>query len=198
MKVNEYLPNFDVEAPVSFDALERFYRPWQMAYFRQFSNVISMLKLPARREKIPPMLHFWHWFRWCAFHLGETLSEVSLVVSPMRHLYLLKSRCEIVWLCSDLFRQIHTSSETFCPDYVFRQKSYHTWWRGFTFGQQVSCDNFEAAETQFNLSRSLPLTMERHDMMWCNFHGIVNKVKIFAASASWRVLTPKPSYTILF
>jgi hypothetical protein len=28
MKVNiEYLPNLDVEVPVSFDALERFYRP---------------------------------------------------------------------------------------------------------------------------------------------------------------------------
>jgi hypothetical protein len=38
MKVNEYLPNLDVEAPVWLDALEHFYRPWQM----------------ARREKIPP------------------------------------------------------------------------------------------------------------------------------------------------
>jgi hypothetical protein len=33
MKVNEYLPNLDVEVPVWFDALERFYRPWKMAYF---------------------------------------------------------------------------------------------------------------------------------------------------------------------
>jgi hypothetical protein len=33
MKVNEYLPNLDVEAPVWLDALECFYRPWHMAYF---------------------------------------------------------------------------------------------------------------------------------------------------------------------
>jgi hypothetical protein len=50
MKVNEYLPNLDVEAPVWLDALERFYWPWQMAYFRPFSNVIS-IKTSARREK---------------------------------------------------------------------------------------------------------------------------------------------------
>jgi hypothetical protein len=42
MKVNEYLPNLDVEVPVWFDALERFYRPWKMAYCRPFSNVISI------------------------------------------------------------------------------------------------------------------------------------------------------------
>jgi hypothetical protein len=50
MKVNEYLPNLDVEAPVWLEALERFYRPRQMAYFRPFSNVIS-IKTSARREK---------------------------------------------------------------------------------------------------------------------------------------------------
>jgi hypothetical protein len=50
MKVNEYFTNLDVEAPAWLDALERFYRPWQMAYFRPLSNVIS-IKRPARREK---------------------------------------------------------------------------------------------------------------------------------------------------
>jgi hypothetical protein len=49
MKVNEYLPNLDVEAPAWLDALEPFYRPWQMAYFRPFSNVISI------NGKIPPI-----------------------------------------------------------------------------------------------------------------------------------------------
>jgi hypothetical protein len=51
MKVNEYLPNLDVEAPAWLDALERFYRPWQMAYFRQFSNVISIKMTRAARKK---------------------------------------------------------------------------------------------------------------------------------------------------
>jgi hypothetical protein len=41
MRVNEYIPNLDVEAPVWLDALERFYRPWQL----------FQLKRPARREK---------------------------------------------------------------------------------------------------------------------------------------------------
>jgi hypothetical protein len=49
MKVNEYLPNLDVEAPVWLDALERFYR--QMAYFRPFSNVISIKTSRAARKK---------------------------------------------------------------------------------------------------------------------------------------------------
>jgi hypothetical protein len=51
MKVNEYLPNPDVEAPVWLDALERFYRPWQMAYFRPFSNVISIKTSRAAQQK---------------------------------------------------------------------------------------------------------------------------------------------------
>jgi hypothetical protein len=46
-----YLPNLDVEAPVWLDALERFYRPWQMAYFRPFSNVISIKTSRAVRKK---------------------------------------------------------------------------------------------------------------------------------------------------
>jgi hypothetical protein len=49
MKVNEYLPNLGVEVPVWFDALERFYRPWEMAYFRPFSNVIKTSR--AARKK---------------------------------------------------------------------------------------------------------------------------------------------------
>jgi hypothetical protein len=51
MKVNEYLPNLDVEAPVWLDALERFYPPWQMAYFRPFSNVISIKTTRAARKE---------------------------------------------------------------------------------------------------------------------------------------------------
>jgi hypothetical protein len=51
MKVNEYLPNLDVEAPAWLDALERFYRPWQMAYFRPFSNVIFIKMTRAVRKK---------------------------------------------------------------------------------------------------------------------------------------------------
>jgi hypothetical protein len=51
MKVNEYLPNLDDEAPVWLDALERLYRPWQMAYFRPFSNVISIKTSRAARKK---------------------------------------------------------------------------------------------------------------------------------------------------
>jgi hypothetical protein len=51
MKVNEYLPDLDVEAPAWLDALERFYRPWQMAYFRPFSNVISIKTTRAARKK---------------------------------------------------------------------------------------------------------------------------------------------------
>jgi hypothetical protein len=51
MKVNEYLPNLDVEVPVWFDALERFYRPSQMAYIRPFSNVISIKTTRAARKK---------------------------------------------------------------------------------------------------------------------------------------------------
>jgi hypothetical protein len=31
-----------MSASVWLDALERFYRAWQMAYFRPFSNVISI------------------------------------------------------------------------------------------------------------------------------------------------------------
>jgi hypothetical protein len=42
MKLNEYLPNLDVEVPVWFDALERLYRSWKITYFRPFSNVISI------------------------------------------------------------------------------------------------------------------------------------------------------------
>jgi hypothetical protein len=51
MKVNEYLPNLDVEAPVWLDALQRFYRPWQMAYFRSFSNAISIKTSRAAQKK---------------------------------------------------------------------------------------------------------------------------------------------------
>jgi hypothetical protein len=51
MKVNEYLPNLDVEVPIWFDALERFYRPWKIAYFRPFSNVISIKMSRAARKK---------------------------------------------------------------------------------------------------------------------------------------------------
>jgi hypothetical protein len=51
MKVNEYLPNLDVEALVWFDALERFYRPWKMVYFRLFSNVISIKMSRAARKE---------------------------------------------------------------------------------------------------------------------------------------------------
>jgi hypothetical protein len=51
MKVHEYLSNLDVEVPVWLDALERFYRPWQMAYFRPFSNVISIKTSRAVRKK---------------------------------------------------------------------------------------------------------------------------------------------------
>jgi hypothetical protein len=51
MKVNEYLPNIDVAAPVWLDALERFYRPWQMAYFRPFPNVISIKTSRAAWKK---------------------------------------------------------------------------------------------------------------------------------------------------
>jgi hypothetical protein len=51
MRVNEYLPNFDVEAPVWFYAFERFYRPWKMAYFWPFSNVISIKTSCAARKK---------------------------------------------------------------------------------------------------------------------------------------------------
>jgi hypothetical protein len=51
MKVNEYLPNLDVEVPVWFDALERFYRPWNMAYFWPFSNVISIKTSCATQKK---------------------------------------------------------------------------------------------------------------------------------------------------
>jgi hypothetical protein len=51
MKVNEYLPNLDVEAPVWLDALERFCRPWQkIAFFRPFSNVISINTSHAARK----------------------------------------------------------------------------------------------------------------------------------------------------
>jgi hypothetical protein len=51
MKVNEYLPNLDVEAPAWLNALERFYRP----YFRPFSNVISIKTTCAARKKIAPI-----------------------------------------------------------------------------------------------------------------------------------------------
>jgi hypothetical protein len=51
MKVNEYLPNLDIEVPVWSEALERFYRPWKMAYFRPFSNVISIKTSRAVRKK---------------------------------------------------------------------------------------------------------------------------------------------------
>jgi hypothetical protein len=51
MMLNEYLPNLDVEAPVWLDALERFHRPWQMAYFRPFSNVISIKTSRTTRKK---------------------------------------------------------------------------------------------------------------------------------------------------
>jgi hypothetical protein len=51
MKVNEYIPNLDVAAPVWLDALEHLCRPWQMAYFRPFSNVISIKTSRAAREK---------------------------------------------------------------------------------------------------------------------------------------------------
>jgi hypothetical protein len=44
MKVKEYLPNLDVEAPAWLDALERFYRPWQ-------HNVISIKTTRAARKK---------------------------------------------------------------------------------------------------------------------------------------------------
>jgi hypothetical protein len=54
-KVNEYLPNLDVEVPIRFDALERFYRPWQMAYFRQFSNVISIKTSRAAQKNTSNM-----------------------------------------------------------------------------------------------------------------------------------------------
>jgi hypothetical protein len=55
MKVNEYFPNLDVEAPVWLDALERFYRPWQMAYLRLFSNVISIKTSRAARKNTSNM-----------------------------------------------------------------------------------------------------------------------------------------------
>jgi hypothetical protein len=51
MKVNEYLPNLDVEDPVWCDALERYYRPRKMAYFRPFSNVISIKTSHVARKK---------------------------------------------------------------------------------------------------------------------------------------------------
>jgi hypothetical protein len=51
MKVYEYLPNLDVDAPVWLGALGRFYRPWQMAYFRPFSNVIFIKTSRAARKK---------------------------------------------------------------------------------------------------------------------------------------------------
>jgi hypothetical protein len=51
MKVNEYLPDLDVEAPVWLEALEGFHRHWQMAYFRPFSNVISIKTSRAARKK---------------------------------------------------------------------------------------------------------------------------------------------------
>jgi hypothetical protein len=38
-------PRFDI------DALERFYRPWQMAYFLPFSNVFSIKTSRAARKK---------------------------------------------------------------------------------------------------------------------------------------------------
>jgi hypothetical protein len=72
MKVNEYLPNLDVEALVWLDALERFYRPWQMAYFRPFSNVISIKTSRAARKKYlqygrGPYMTIWRADvrRWC-------------------------------------------------------------------------------------------------------------------------------------
>jgi hypothetical protein len=42
MKVNEYLPNLDVEVPVWFDALGTFLSALKMAYLRPFSNIISI------------------------------------------------------------------------------------------------------------------------------------------------------------
>jgi hypothetical protein len=51
MKVNEYLPNLGVEVPVWFDALERFHRPWKIAYFLPFSNVISIKTSRAAQQK---------------------------------------------------------------------------------------------------------------------------------------------------
>jgi hypothetical protein len=40
----------DVEVPVWFDALERFYWPWKMAYFRPFSNVSIKTSIAARKK----------------------------------------------------------------------------------------------------------------------------------------------------
>jgi hypothetical protein len=48
--LNEYLPDLDVEAPVWLEALERFHRHWQMAYFGHFLTLFQ-LKRPAQREK---------------------------------------------------------------------------------------------------------------------------------------------------
>jgi hypothetical protein len=51
MKVNECLPNLDVEVPVRFDALERFYiGPEKWPIFGRFLTLFP-LKRPARREK---------------------------------------------------------------------------------------------------------------------------------------------------
>jgi hypothetical protein len=61
MKVNEYLPNLDVEVPVWLEALERFYRPWQMAYFRPFSNVISIKTSRAVRKNTSNMVEVRRW-----------------------------------------------------------------------------------------------------------------------------------------
>jgi hypothetical protein len=44
------LPNLDVEFPVWFDALERFYRPETWYIFGRFLTLFP-LKRPARREK---------------------------------------------------------------------------------------------------------------------------------------------------
>jgi hypothetical protein len=52
----------NVEAPVWYDALERFYRPWQMAYFRPFSNVISIKTSHAVRKNSSNMADV---RRWC-------------------------------------------------------------------------------------------------------------------------------------
>jgi hypothetical protein len=61
LKVNQYLPNLDVEAPVWLDALERSYRPWQMAYFRPFSNIISIKTSRAARKNTSNMADVRQW-----------------------------------------------------------------------------------------------------------------------------------------
>jgi hypothetical protein len=71
MKVNEYLPNLDAEVPVWLDALERFQRPWKMAYFRPFSNVISIKTSRAARKN--------------TFNMAAIIGDYRHIIFPLHH-----------------------------------------------------------------------------------------------------------------